>query len=70
MIYTTCRACGVSLEIDENDYMPGCRDTEEVMCPKCNKIATTVRTSGFPSAKVVSDEVMNEVHKLFNIDKK
>lgn len=65
MVYTTCRNCGVSLEIDEDDYMEGCRDTENVTCPKCNKIATTVRTSGIPTARIVDKAVLEELKKEF-----
>ena len=53
VVYTKCKHCGISLEIEENDYMPGCRETEEVTCPECGKIATTVRTSGFPTARKI-----------------
>lgn len=54
MVYCKCGHCGVDLEINENDYMPGCRETEEVDCPNCNKVATKVFTSGIPTARVVS----------------
>ncbi|MBU3130411.1 hypothetical protein [Clostridium tagluense] len=53
MVYCKCRNCGANLEIDENDYMPGCRETEDVNCPKCDKIATSVFTSGFPVAREI-----------------
>lgn len=68
MVYTKCCECGVALEINENDYMPGCRESEEVICPKCKKVATTVRTSGFPTARVVNKEVIKAVMKQFDMD--
>lgn len=65
-IYEKCKECGVALEIDKNDYMPGCKETEEVICPKCDKIATTVHTSGFPTARIISDEELKKINKLQN----
>jgi len=56
MEYCKCENCGVDLEIDENDTTPGCREMEEVYCPKCNKLATKVFTSGIPMAYVVRKE--------------
>lgn len=52
MVYCNCEKCNVALEIDENDYMPGCRETEEVICPVCKEVATKVFTSGIPTARV------------------
>ncbi len=65
MRYTKCRNCGVSLVIDENDYMPGCREMEEVMCPMCNKIADRVFTSGIPRASVISKEEYKNIEDQF-----
>lgn len=67
MVYTKCGSCGVSLEIDENDYMEGCRETENVVCPKCKNVATTVRTSGIPTAYIVDDKVIEELKKEFDM---
>lgn len=53
MVYCTCENCGVKLEIQENDYMPGCREMEEVFCPKCHSLVTKVFTSGTPTVNVV-----------------
>lgn len=50
MTYCTCPHCGTELKIEENDYMPGCREMEEVMCPICHKEVTKVFTSGIPQA--------------------
>lgn len=47
-----CKNCGAQLEIDENDYMPGCRDIEEVLCPKCGHEVTKVFTSGIPTVTI------------------
>ncbi|NOW87953.1 primosomal protein N' [Clostridium beijerinckii] len=66
MVYTKCENCGVSLEIDEDDYMPGCRETENVSCPSCKKVATTVFTSGIPRAYIVSDEVIDKIKEEFD----
>ena len=52
MTYCTFPHCNADLEINENDYMPGCRESEEVYCPNCKKIATKVFTSGIPSVSV------------------
>lgn len=65
MIYTSCRECGAQLIIDENDYMPGCRETEEVECPVCHKVATTVFTSGFPTAYLDKDGQGKEIARRF-----
>ena len=46
----TCPYCGTELRIEENDYMPGCREMEEVICPICHKEVTKVFTSGIPQA--------------------
>lgn len=54
MTYCTCPHCGTKLKIEENDYMPGCREMEEVMCPNCHKEVTKVFTSGIP--QVYKDE--------------
>lgn len=48
-----CPNCKSALEIYENDYMPGCREMEEVNCPNCNYIVTKVFTSGIPSVRVI-----------------
>lgn len=56
MEYAKCENCGVSLKIEENDYMPGCREMEEVFCPSCGKEVTKVFTSGIPSAYVIDDD--------------
>lgn len=55
MVYATCPNCGAKLEISENDYMPGCREHEEVYCPQCNEEVTKVFTSGIPSATVIKE---------------
>lgn len=65
MVYASCRSCGVSLEIDENDYMEGCREREDVTCPKCNDVATTVRTSGIPTARIIDKKEMEAIKKEF-----
>lgn len=56
MVYCTCSKCNSKLEIDENDYMPGCRESEEVICPKCNNEVTTVFTSGIPKVSVIEEK--------------
>lgn len=53
MIYTKCENCKANLEIDENDYMPGCREMEDVDCPKCGEVASRVFTSGIPRAREI-----------------
>ncbi|MGL4666286.1 MAG: hypothetical protein ACRCWA_14835 [Clostridium butyricum] len=55
MEYAKCENCCASLEIEENDYMPGCREMEEVYCPVCKKEVTKVFTSGIPRAYVIND---------------
>ena len=50
MTYCTCPHCGTELKIEENDYMLGCREMEEAMCPICHKEVTKVFTSGIPQA--------------------
>lgn len=45
-----CPHCTTKLKIEENDYMPGCREMENVICPKCNKVCDRVFTSGTPRA--------------------
>lgn len=55
MIFCRCPNCGVELEIYENDCVPGCRDDEEVYCPKCKCLVTKVFTSGFPDVKIRED---------------
>lgn len=65
MVYCKCRNCGVALEIDENDYMPGCREKEEVYCPNCKEVATTVFTSGIPKATQISKKAFDELCKSF-----
>ncbi|MDM0947582.1 hypothetical protein QTI71_15010 [Clostridium perfringens] len=65
MVYTDCQSCGVSLEIDENDYIEGCREREDVTCPKCNGIATTVRTSGIPTARIIDKKEIETIKKEF-----
>lgn len=56
MVYAECPNCNVKLEIQENDYMPGCREHEEVYCPECNEFVTKVFTSGNPSARVIKNK--------------
>lgn len=53
MVYCTCENCGTELEVEENDYMPGCREMEEVFCPECHNLVTKVFTSGTPTVHVV-----------------
>lgn len=50
-----CEKCSAKLEIYENDTMPGCREVEEVFCPRCNELVTKVFTSGIPSVVVIDD---------------
>ena len=50
MTYCSCSHCETKLKIEENDYMSGCREMEEVMCLVCNKEVTKVFTSGIPKA--------------------
>lgn len=52
----TCPNCGAKLEIEDNDTTPGCREMEEVFCPKCNEPILKVFTSGIPSAHVVDEK--------------
>ncbi|WP_315069387.1 hypothetical protein [uncultured Clostridium sp.] len=66
MVVTKCKECNTPLSIDEDDNIPGCRDTENVICPKCKKIATTVSTSGIPSAEIISEDDYNKVIKSFD----
>ncbi len=47
-----CSNCKSEIEIEECDYMPGCREMEEVYCPECHKLLTKVFTSGIPRAYV------------------
>lgn len=65
MLYTKCENCNVALEIDENDYIEGCREREDVRFPKCNDIATSVRISGFPSARVIEDNLFDGIVETF-----
>ena len=54
MIYTTCETCNNKLEIEENDYMPGCREIEEIYCPICKTtLVAKVFTSGIPKVSVI-----------------
>lgn len=53
MQFMNCPECGIYLEIDDNDTTPGCREMEEVYCPKCNAVVTKVFTSGIPTATPV-----------------
>lgn len=55
MMYCTCENCGARLKIDKNDTMLGCREREDVYCPICKEVVTTVFTSGFPTARVVGE---------------
>lgn len=59
-----CPSCRKSLRIEENDYMEGCREMEEVYCPSCYKLVTKVFTSGIPTASVVEED-KNEKPLLF-----
>ena len=56
MILAECPNCKASLAIEENDYQPGCRDIEEVFCPKCEAFVTKVFTSDMPTAHVTNPE--------------
>lgn len=53
MILCTCKNCGSTLEIHENDAIPGCREWEDVDCPICHKEVTRVFTSGIPTVRVI-----------------
>lgn len=55
MIFCRCK-CGAKLKIYENDYMPGCRESEEVFCPRCGELVTKVHTSGIPDAVECEEE--------------
>ena len=55
MVFCTCPKCKAKLEVEENDTTPGCREMEEVFCPKCGTEVTKVFTSGIPTAYVVSE---------------
>lgn len=52
MGFVKCPHCGINLVVYENDYMPGCREMEDVYCPNCDCIADRVFTSGIPSARI------------------
>lgn len=54
MVFCTCPNCRAKLRVEENDYMPGCRETEEVLCPVCNEVATKVFTSGISLTYVIN----------------
>lgn len=55
MIFCKCK-CGANLKVYENDYLPGCRESEEVFCPKCHELVTKVFTSGIPNAVEYDEE--------------
>lgn len=55
MRYCTCKICDSKLEVDENDYMPGCRDMEEYYCPKCGNCLGKLFTSGIPSVRKIDE---------------
>lgn len=64
MIFVKCSKCGATLEVDENDYMPGCRDREEYYCPVCEEKVGSVFTSGIPSVRVISKEKFEEATSI------
>lgn len=53
MVSCSCPECKTKLEINKNDTTPGCREHEEVYCPKCSAYVTKVFTSGFPSVNII-----------------
>lgn len=55
MTFCKCK-CGANLKVYENDYLPGCRESEEVFCPKCHELVTKVFTSGIPNAVEYDEE--------------
>ena len=62
MEYCKCPNCGVDFKVYKCDTMPGCREMEEVYCPKCGQEVTKVFTSGIPQAY--------EEHKKINQDQR
>lgn len=43
--------------------MPGCREMEDVMCPICDHIITSVFTSGIPSVEIIKEDENLNVEK-------
>lgn len=56
MRYCKCKECDLKLEVDENDYMPGCREMEEYFCPQCGRPLGKIFTSGTPSVRILDEE--------------
>lgn len=53
MRFTICKKCNLELQVDECDYMPGCREMEEFRCPKCKDVLGKVFTSGIPNVTII-----------------
>jgi uncharacterized Zn finger protein (UPF0148 family) len=51
--FAVCPKCGASLQINYNDNWPGFHDSEDVLCPSCETLVTTIRTSGTPTVKTI-----------------
>lgn len=54
MICPRCRA--YLIIYDGQERWPGGKEKEEVFCPKCHKLISTVMTSAFPAVKEISEE--------------
>lgn len=55
-----CSKCGAFLQINEtNDYAPGCKDREEVNCPKCGHEVYHTMTSGHLEISEISESDFN-----------
>lgn len=63
MRYCSCPNCKQKCKIHENDIMPGCREMEDVMCPICDHIITSVFTSGIPSVEIIKEDENLNVEK-------
>lgn len=63
MILGECQYCGTNYVVDEDDYMPGCRESETYKCPECGKIVGEVFTSGIPRVRKISPKQAEDIRK-------
>ena len=47
-----CKKCGKVYEVIEHEQTPGCRDTEEEICPYCGHVNRESMTYEFTTSKI------------------
>lgn len=47
-----CNKCSAELEYDDKSIWEGNRDFEDVVCPKCGNVVTTVFTDLVPHVRI------------------